>query len=273
MTALGTSSRFNLTIDHDSIAMQKSGPITPDSNVTIRGSTESNTMLSRCFAFTLVAVLVQAGADCLLSQSNHSYARLQFVSAQENASQQTRKVPANLSGRVQDPRPKKDVPGITQRFYDEMTKFNRIMSPEEEEGGDLSVDSLAEDTRDLTKAQAILDVLLSSDWLNDNERAQVYQSYAWLAQDLERPKLAIEHLSKTLDFRNSIRYPQEERALDGLSRLHYLIKDYQNALKYALQFVGSCAVTDRKSVLVHCINLSQSGRLGKFKNLDRKSKR
>ncbi len=199
----------------------------------LTGSIESYTTLTRSFACLLVALLVQAGADCLLSQSENSHAGLQYLVAQENTSQ-----PPTTSARtIEDTRPKKDVPAITQRFYEEMTKFNSIMSPEEEEGEDAEVDPLAPDTRDLTKAQKILDGLLSSDWLNDNERAQVHQSYAWLAQDMEKPRLAIEHLSKTLDFRDGITYAQEERALDGLSRLHYLLRDYQIALKYALQFV------------------------------------
>ena len=168
-----------------------------------------------------------------MGHSENSYAGLQYLSAQENTSP----APTTSARTIEDTRPQKDVPAISQRFYEEMTKFNKIMSPDEEEGEEAEIDPLAPDTRDLGKAQEILDRMLARRWLNDNERAQVHQSYAWLAQDLEQPRLAIQHLTSVLDYRESIRYAQEERALDGLSRLHYSIEEYQQALNYALQFM------------------------------------
>lgn len=188
-----------------------------------------NRVVTRGFALLTGALLVQIGTDCLLSQSSSSYARSQFISAQ-NTTAQTRP--------VQDPRPKREVPAVTQRWVEEMSKVTEILNPDEgEEEEEEEFDPEAEDTRDLPKAQELLDRLLSRRWLNDNERAQTHQTYAWLAQDTERTELAIEHLKKLLEYRESIRYTIEERALDGLSRLYYSIEDYESSLDYALQFM------------------------------------
>ncbi len=188
-----------------------------------------NRVVTRGFALFLGALLVQIGTDCLLSQSSSSYARSQFASAQPTTAQ-TRP--------VQDPRPKRDVPAVTQRYVEEMSKVTEILSPDEGEDEDeKEFDPEAEDTRDLPRAQELLDRLLSRRWLNDNERAQTHQTYAWLAQDSERTELAIEHLLKLLDYRESVRYTIEERALDGLSRLYYSIENYESSLDYALQFM------------------------------------
>lgn len=196
------------------------------------GNKDSSLRLDRAvssgFVLLLSALFLQAATDCLFSQSGGSYAGSQFLSAQN---------PPIVITRPDDPRPERNVPPVTQRWVDEMAKFMKIMDPEEEEGEEKEFDPEAEDTRDLPKAQELLDRLLSRRWLNDNERAQTHQSYAWFAQDTEQPRLAIEHLTKFLDYRESVRYALEEKTLDGLSKLHYSIEEYPEALKYALQFM------------------------------------
>lgn len=183
--------------------------------------------VTRGLGLLVCGLFLQTATDCLFSESVGSYAGSSlFLSAQN---------PPIVIKKPEDPRPKRNVPPVTQRFFEEISKFTKIIDPEVEEGEE--PDPEAEDTRDLAKAQELLDRLLSRRWLNDNERAQVHQSYAWLAQDTEQPRLAIEHLTKLLDYRESVRYALEERALDGLSKLHYSIEEFPGALKYALQFM------------------------------------
>ncbi|MCY4144071.1 MAG: hypothetical protein OXG08_10355 [Gammaproteobacteria bacterium] len=165
-------------------------------------------------------MLIQTGVDCLLTGSNSANAHLQFLTAQDTV--------------VEFVREERVVPAVTQDWMDEMSRFTRIMEPEVDEGEENNA-RVADDARDFSKAQEILDDLLSANWLNDNERAQVHQSYAWLAQDQEQPRLAIKHLTEALEYRESMNFRMEERLLYGLSRLHFSVEDYGNALKYAQQ--------------------------------------
>ena len=140
---------------------------------------------------------------------------------------------------TEDPRPERNVPVMSASTYEHLSKFSKILLPEEEEGEDQGDGSAeGEDTRDLAEAQKILDRLLArSRGLNGNELAQVHRNYAWLAQEMGDTELAIYHLTQVLEYRASIRYAQEEMALNNLSRLHFSIEEYGEALDFATQYI------------------------------------
>ena len=135
---------------------------------------------------------------------------------------------------TEDPRPKRNVPAMTSETYDRLAKFGEIMTPTDKEGNPLPPEEVGE--RDFPAAQKILDNLLSRyRRLNGNEMAQVHRNYAWLAQEMDDMDLAIEHLLKILDYRESINYVLEEMVLSNVSKLNFTLERYDEALDYALQ--------------------------------------
>ena len=135
---------------------------------------------------------------------------------------------------TEDPRPKRNVPTMTSETYDRLAKFYEIMTPTDKEGNPLPPEEVGE--RDFPAAQKILDNLLARHRrLNGNEMAQVHKNYAWLAQEMDDMELAIEHLLKILDYRESIAYVLEEQTLSNVSKLNFSQERYDVALDYALQ--------------------------------------
>ena len=135
---------------------------------------------------------------------------------------------------TQDPRPKRMVPPMSSETYDRLAKFYEIMSPTDKDGNPIPLEEVGE--RDLPAAQKILDNLLTRyRRLNGNEMAQVHRNYSWLAQEMDDVPLAIEHLTKILDYSESITYALEEMALENVSKLKFTLEDYEGALDYALR--------------------------------------
>ena len=135
---------------------------------------------------------------------------------------------------TEDPRPKRNVPTMTSETYDRLAKFYEIMTPTDKDGNPLPPEEVGE--RDFPAAQKILDNLLARyRRLNGNEMAQVHKNYAWLAQEMDDMDLAIEHLMKILDYRESIAYVLEEQTLSNISKLNFTLERYDEALDYALQ--------------------------------------
>ena len=135
---------------------------------------------------------------------------------------------------TEDTRPKRNVPTMTSETYDRLAKFNEIMSPTDKEGNPIPLEEVGE--RDFPAAQKILDNLLARHRrLNGNEMAQVHRNYAWLAQEMDDMDLAIEHLLKILDYRESINYVLEEMVLSNVSKLNFTLERYEEALDYAMQ--------------------------------------
>lgn len=137
---------------------------------------------------------------------------------------------------TEDPRPKRTVPTMSSETYEKLAKFNEILLPTDDEGNPLPPEEVGE--RDLEGAQKILDNLLARyRRLNGNEMAQVHRSYAWLGQELEDTRLTIEHLTKILDYRESIAYVLEETTLNNLSKMHFTLEEWDEALDYAMQYM------------------------------------
>ncbi len=164
---------------------------------------------------------MQLGVDLFVDAEWHTYSSHQLLSAQTAA---------------QDPRPKRNVPPMTAQTFEKISKFNSIVSPEVKEGEEPPPEN-APDTRDLAAAKKILDDMLArSRRLNENELAQIHRAYAWLASELEDTDLAIHHLSKVLEYRESITYGMEEQTLNNLSVLYFSEEQYDKSLDYALQW-------------------------------------
>ena len=134
---------------------------------------------------------------------------------------------------VKDPRPKRNIPAMTAETYEKIAKVGSILFPEEDEDEENKDDS-GVDTRDFEQARKILDNLLKRRGLNGNERAQVHQTYASLAFELDDNTLAIYHLEQILVHREHINYGMEEKTLSNLSIVHMSIEDFEKGLEYAL---------------------------------------
>ncbi|MCY3883661.1 MAG: tetratricopeptide repeat protein [Gammaproteobacteria bacterium] len=144
---------------------------------------------------------------------------------------------------VADPRPQRTVPTMSAETYEKLAEFSEILIPTDDEGNPLPLEEVGE--RDLSAGQEILDNLLARHWrLNGNEKAQVHRNYAWLAQELDDMDLAIEHLVQILDYRESISYVLEEQTLNNLSKLHFVLGKYEEAIDYSTQFMARSTSED-----------------------------
>ena len=163
-------------------------------------------------------LMLQIGLDCVYETG---FAGSQIALAQSS---------------TEDPRPKRTVPTMTNETYEKLSKFYEIMMPTDDDGNPLPIEEVGE--KDLPAAQKILDNLLARyRRLNGNEMAQVHRNYAWLAQEMDDMQLAIEHLTKLLEYREEIAYVLEESTLNNLSRLYFTLEDYESALDYVRQYM------------------------------------
>ncbi|MCY3883660.1 MAG: hypothetical protein OXG24_01965 [Gammaproteobacteria bacterium] len=174
----------------------------------------------RALSFGFMFLVLQVGMDCILDSTG-------FMGGQLTLAQTTP---------TEDPRPKRTIPTMSAETYEKLAKFNEILMPTDDEGNPLPLEEVGE--RDLPAAQKILDNLLARyRRLNGNEMAQVHRSYAWLGQEMDDTRLTIEHLTKILDYRESIAYVLEEQTLNNLSKMHFTLEEYEEALDFAMQYM------------------------------------
>ena len=174
--------------------------------------------ISRGLVLVAMVLTLQAVLDQTVNPVHHSIVGGSSLFAQANK---------------EDPRPERNVPSMSESVYEQLSKFSYVLVPEQEEG---------EGIWDLSNAQEILDRLLArSNGLNGNELAQIHRNYGWLAQEMGDTRLAIHHLTQVLEYRTSIRYAQEEMTLNNLSKLHFSLGNFEEALDFANQFMDLSA--------------------------------